>query len=513
MLSLIVLHRFGREQGGNFASIFALSLMPMLALGGFGIDYGTNLAVQAKAQNAVDATILTLGKLQTSVTDDELQRKADLQVRSLLIDSRVQSMAVTAKRDVDTIRVQLTGTTPTTLTKIMGFRSLPLRVSGTVKRGTGNLEVALVLDNTGSMKGAKLTNLKAAANDLVGSMFAEVDPAKPNSLKMAVVPFSMTVNVGSAYAKSAWMDTDAKSSIHKEVFAVKDATANRFTLFGNMKVNWAGCVESRPYPYDVREAPPTIATPDTLYVPFFAPDESDQDNDRVNDYMNDYPSGTWNQSSNDRTRQSQIAKYAKNSINVSASSTQAGTGYRYGPNSGCEIQPITRLTATKVTVTDAINAMTIIGDTNIAMGLLWGWHVLSPNAPFSDGVAYTDEKTQKFAILMTDGANQTATAASDNRSYYSGIGFVWANRLGTTSNDMAARTAAMDARTAELCTNMKAAGIQIYTVRVEVSQGTSDLLKNCASSPTMFYDVQNSANLTEVFRSIGSSINELRIYK
>ena len=71
----------------------------------------------------------------------------------------------------------------------------------------------------------------------------------------------------------------------------------------------------------------------------------------------------------------------------------------------------------------------------------------------------------------------------------------------------------MDARTAQLCTNMKSAGIQIFTVRVEVTDGTSDMLRNCASSPDMFYDVQNSSALNDVFASIGSQINELRIAK
>jgi Flp pilus assembly protein TadG len=507
--------RFRTNSDGNFAIIFALSMLPFVMVGGMGIDYGINVAVRQKAQNAVDATVLTLAKLSTTVSDQDLQSKADTQVRALLSDGRLRDGIVTAKRDGDTIRVEIVGNTRTPITSIAGFRQLPIDVTAVARRGSGNLEVALVLDNTGSMKGTKLANLKSAATSLAESMFKEVDPAKPNSLKMAVVPFSMTVNVGAGYANAAFMDVDAKSSIHKEIFAVKDATANRFSLFGKMKVAWAGCVETRPTPYDVQEQPPTSATPDTLYVPFFAPDESDNDGSAVNDYMSDYPSTvpSRSQSSNDRTRQGQVAKYGSNKVLPAASSTQSGTGYHYGPNSGCELQPLTRLTTTKATVTDAITAMTVLGDTNIATGLMWGWHVLSPNAPFSDGAPYTDEKTRKYVVLMTDGQNQSAPSSSDNQSYYSGIGFIWNNRIGTTSSDNATRTKYMDARTAQLCTNMKSAGIQIFTVRVEVTDGTSDMLRNCATSPDMFYDVKNSSALNDVFASIGSQINELRIAK
>ncbi|SEG70257.1 Flp pilus assembly protein TadG [Methylobacterium sp. 190mf] len=503
--------RFCTNRDGNFATIFALSVVPVVMVGGMGIDYGTNIAVRQKAQNAVDATVLTLAKLSTTTSDQDLQAKAETQVKALLSDRRLRNPVVTAKRDGDTIWVGILGNTPTSLTSIAGFSQMPVDVSAVVRRGSGNLEVALVLDNTGSMKGAKLANLKSAATSLVESMFREADPAKPNALKMAVVPFSMTVNVGSSYGNAGFMDVDAKSSIHKEIFAVKDATANRFSLFGKMKVAWAGCVETRPTPYDVQESPPTAAIPDTLYIPYFAPDESDNDNSAINDYMSDYPIGTRNQSSNNRTRQGQTAKYGSNRITTSSYDTQSGTGYRYGPNAGCEIQPLTRLTTTKATITDAVTAMTVIGDTNIATGLAWGWHVLSPNAPFADGAPYTDAKTRKYVVLMTDGQNQSAPSSSDNQSYYSGIGFIWNNRIGTTSSDNGTRTRYMDARTAQLCTNMKNAGIQIFTVRVEVNSGTSDMLRNCATSPDMFYDVQNSSALNDVFASIGSQINELRI--
>ncbi len=245
--------RFCTNRDGNFATIFALSVLPVVMVGGMGIDYGTNIAVRQKAQNAVDATVLTLAKLSTTTSDQDLQAKAETQVKALLSDRRLRNPVVTAKRDGDTIWVGILGNTPTSLTSIAGFSQMPVDVSAVVRRGSGNLEVALVLDNTGSMKGAKLANLKSAATSLVESMFREADPAKPNALKMAVVPFSMTVNVGSSYGNAGFMDVDAKSSIHKEIFAVKDATANRFSLFGKMKVAWAECVETRPTPYDVQE--------------------------------------------------------------------------------------------------------------------------------------------------------------------------------------------------------------------------------------------------------------------
>ena len=70
---------------------------------------------------------------------------------------------------------------------------------------------------------------------------------------------------------------------------------------------------------------------------------------------------------------------------------------------------------------------------------------------------------------------------------------------------------AIDSRLALLCTNMKNAGIVIYTVRVEVTTGSSSLLRNCATTPDKFYDVQSASNLTAVFSAIAGSIENLRI--
>ena len=71
----------------------------------------------------------------------------------------------------------------------------------------------------------------------------------------------------------------------------------------------------------------------------------------------------------------------------------------------------------------------------------------------------------------------------------------------------------MDAKLTTLCSNMKARGIVIYTVRVEVSSGDSSVLRGCASSNDKFYDVQDASQLTTVFNAIAGSIENLRILK
>ncbi|HEX5377825.1 MAG TPA: pilus assembly protein TadG, partial [Phenylobacterium sp.] len=281
-----------------------------------------------------------------------------------------------------------------------------------------------------------------------------------------------------------------------------DVQTDRFTMLKQMnKLPWEGCVEVRRQPYDVQETAPTPGTPATMFVPFFAPDEPDTPSGVYkNTYINDGGSGTWIQ------REQNHAKYSGAPTKIDS---------KHGPNAGCGMQPMIRLTSSTASIKTAINAMTAVGETNIPQGLVWGWHALSPNAPLADGAAYGTQHLRKIVILMTDGDNTMTDPGGSNmnRSNYGGLGYIWQNILGITSGSATARRTAMDNRLTLLCSNMKARDIVIYTVRVEVTSGSSTVLKNCASDPDKFYDVQDVAQLTAAFDSIAGSIDNLRISK
>jgi Flp pilus assembly protein TadG len=139
--------------------------------------------------------------------------------------------------------------------------------------GSSSVEVALVLDNSGSMGAASATeagtylgDLKVAARNLVSVVYAGAEGS--DKVKMSVVPFAASVNVGADNRAAAWIDGAADSSIHTENFA---EARRRFDLFNAMGVAWRGCVEARPAPFDVHDAPATGG--DTLFVPMFAVDE------------------------------------------------------------------------------------------------------------------------------------------------------------------------------------------------------------------------------------------------
>jgi Flp pilus assembly protein TadG len=513
---------FRKDDRGNVATIFALAMIPLIGMVGAAIDYGRVSQIRGKLADALDAGVLAVGS-QPTMSDTAAYAMVNNWVTAHMGTGLAANWHLDTVTQVNgAITATASGSVNMTLTHILGISSVPISVKSQVLHSIGKVEIALVLDNTGSMAGAKLTNLKSAATALVDQLVA----ASPNpaDVKIALVPFSMTVNVGSTYNAAAWLDTGALSPINDEIFTKASGTyhANRLTLFTQMGVAWGGCVESRQMPYDIQDTAPTTATPATLFTPFFAPDEPDskaKSGNRNGSWTsyNDYETDGTYSTTNWKVPQGAIAKYN----HAPSNGSNAPAGYGYGPNAGCSLAPLLRLsTGSSAQVKTAINAMTAIGDTNIPMGLVWGWHVLSPplanggDGIFGDGVPWNSTDWTKVVVLMTDGQNQNTPNSSPNDSYYSGIGYIWQNRIGVVAGSSdSQRQTALDNRLTALCTAMKAPAynVVIYTVRVEVNSGTSTVLSNCATDGDKFLDVQDSSKLTTAFQNIGASIQKLRL--
>ena len=504
----------GRDESGAAAIIFAVSLVLLapLTLGVFDLYIASNQ--RQKLQDALDAAALYAARssAQTEKDINEIGKKA----LAANLRAFTGSALISSQFTLDGAKVVGTAEmTPLALATGF-FQHGNVKASSEVLRAMDRLEVALVLDNTGSMSGTKMSTLKTSAKDLVDKLTAAAARSTATDpIRISLVPFSSTVRIYENVSVKnyntstrtgpgipTWIDSRAlgHNAAGKDIFTT--ANTDRFAILKSMKDNqvWGGCVESRRQPYDVQDTAPYSADKDSWFVPYFAPDEPDNGNSwwypsYVNDYIDDDTKGDfW-------TRQGNVGKY--NNAKPSGG----------GPNRGCDLEPVMRLTTDMTGLKSAIDDMEAAGNTNIPMGLVWGWHTLSPNAPFSDGVAYGTKHHRKIIILMTDGDNVASTANNENDSAYSGIGYIWQGLLGITSGSSSTRTQKMNERLALLCENIKKKDIVLYTVRVEVKSGDSALLRNCATDPDKFYDVQNVSQLGAAFDAIAGSIDNLRITK
>jgi hypothetical protein len=178
---------------------------------------------------------------------------------------------------------------------------------------------------------------------------------------MSLVPFSQTVKVDTTtFLNNGWMDINGQSSTAKLNF---NNNMYAFSVWASMSnKSWGGCLEARPNGYEELDTPPTAATPDTRWVPYFEPDGPDSS--AYSGYTTYTSDGT---TGNQETRLKRSAKYCGKSLN--------------NPNNDCNMQKILPLTSNKITLLSYVNGMVATGYTHIAIGAGWGWRTLSPEAP------------------------------------------------------------------------------------------------------------------------------------
>ncbi len=446
--------------------------------------------------------------------------------------------------------------------------------------------------------------------DTIAGQAAQVKQVtKP--VQFALVPFAASVNVGPAMSDQAWMDRDGISPIHHENFdwsafttstklvtkiggiyykkgtgwgAEQNQKMTRFQLFNDLTrtvsetwnaqqtcsayksngscktwvggydytygsyASWAGCVESRPSPYNTDDTKPSSSTPATLFVPMFAPDETDLKDSS----SRSAPTNWWSDlttSTNNTTRQTYTLKY----YTPAAYGTSAATGST-GPNASCTTKPITPLTdiskaAGLTSIKSAIDAMAAGGATNVPEGLAWGWRTVSGGAPFEEGRPDSEKGNDKAVIVLTDGENTYYTPSSlgsndlaANKSTYSSYGYAGRTPPGysyprlfqgvpatinKTDYSNANYTKALNAQFATVCANAKAAKVLLLTVALDLDPKNSveksqiDALESCASDsrfrkgpdgkPAKLFWNATGGVLADTFKEIANELSNLRI--
>jgi Flp pilus assembly protein TadG len=507
------LRRALRDRRGNVALIFALCLVPVVLVIGVAVDLGNAQRVRAQLQDATDSAVLAVARDGLKLTDAQLAPEANAYLKASYRYSQVPYAITNLTFDRTTVTAVLdtSASVPTSFMQIVGITTVPIKAHA-VSKGLG-FEIALVLDTSGSMAdyaGAtrKIDALKTAATTFLNSMFG----TQPTSQRVSIgmVPFATNVRVMPAGSSApAWLDTTGAATYAFDDFDVN--TVSAWAMFGKLSnTKWGGCVMTRAAPYDVDDTAPAGST---LFRPWFAPDEPDTtlgSGFGATTYPNNYISDTGGTCSgstygkSDNWRQERTCKY-KSAV------PRAG----YGPNYLCDSAAITPLTGTRATLDTAVAALNAAGNTNILEGLMWGWRVLSPTAPFTEGKAYTAGNNRKVIILMTDGQNNYGgwnSSVNPNYSSYFTYGYAKDGHIGQTIYDNNALNALLDTKTLAACANAKAKGIVIYTIGFGAGATVSqNLLRNCASDPSYFYQPATSADLQPVFLAIAESINRLRL--
>jgi Mg-chelatase subunit ChlD len=285
--------------------IFGLLAIVLVAASGAVVDFTATEQARSRAQTALDSASLGMQPTiyNTGVTAATIKPRA----QSLLLERLAEdggswiacasastrppcaSVDNVAVNTIDgTLRLESTIRVGTAFVGLIGIPTMQAKLVSEATRKRLNIEVAMVLDNSGSMaQSNRMPNLKTAANNAVDILFG-ANETLPNVF-IGVVPFTEFVNVGTASRDKPWMDRNGINEVSRQNFdndANPDSPVprpgpsvgpvNRFNLYDAMpNVSWRGCVEARKSPYDTDDTVPTTSAPDTLFTPLFGPDEPD----------------------------------------------------------------------------------------------------------------------------------------------------------------------------------------------------------------------------------------------
>lgn len=464
----VSLFKFLRQTSGTAAVAFGLMLPVIVGAVGMSLDLGRGYLVKSRLQHALDAAALAVA----GSTGDEAALRERLQqffdtnyppnvlgfTYNLDMEIVGQDVRVWANASYDTVFMHFLG----------GDETIVMTQETVVTKEVSGLEVALVLDNTGSMSytpdGAAESNMEAlrgAAQTFVDTLTS--DGTDTYGIKIGIVPFANSVNVGKY---GLGLNPDDTPYDDGSEFVTLPAGVS-YTADPNSSTNWYGClIEHNAAGWD---------------------EDIDTNDPYPQDVSDDYE-GPWD-----------IYQYGSYRTTCTGSGRRrvCTTAWRVSsPNNSCPRATILPLSSDYDEITATIASMQAHGYTLGNVGTEWGYKLLSPEKPFTEGAAWDSNTWRKAIIIMTDGEN----TKEGNYSYF------WRdskNQLSTTD---------YDDRFLEVCTQLKENNVTVYTITFQSGGAVNqELFESCATSPSHYFHAPTQDELRQHFSTISGQLSNLHI--
>jgi Flp pilus assembly protein TadG len=479
------LKRFREDISGNYAIIFAVSLVPLLAAVGTSVDYAGAMQTKTRLHDSNDAAAFFAAT--------SYRKKGTLPNQSEVLDFVASNFAsapgepepTIIEMKVDGGKLYLTSRVvrPLAIMQVLGQEDFVINTQSVVNVGDDeDLEIALVLDTTESMRAdsgssttdldpdgthyltydnnvSRMSALKFAAMRFTDTIF-ENDGGQ-NRTRIAVVPFANYVNVGTDKRGASWLnvpnDTAATGQtchLEKKIISTYDCEQTSYVrdgatipttqckheyapeeevCYATGESVWRGCVGSRDEPLNLRDASPS-------------------------------------------------------------------TQFQGLMNVWCTT-PMKSLSSVKTEVLSTIsNLWDPYHSTYIPEGVMWGMRVLSSQAPFTEVKASTQfKKVRKIMVLMTDGDNQAVANVPDAPTH---------RGLNPSDSDYSEKRNKTDSWTLRACTEAKNADIEVFTISfgTDISTQARSIVKSCATDAKHYFDAKDAAALNAAFQAIAATV-------
>jgi Flp pilus assembly protein TadG len=457
---------FLRHQSGNVAIMFGLSSFGIAAMAGVAMDYSSASNARTALAAAADAAALAGATTRGTASAREVVARATFETnlqRSPIDGSYLPTYrAIEENGRIVGYSVGVSGSISSRFGAFYGRTTVDVDLLAEARAGgSGPVDIALVLDTTASMQGARIDGLKSAVNMLLDEIGAS--DLATGSVRLGVVPFAQYVNVGMSNRNAPWISVPADYQV---------PVTNTCAL-GYAQTGETNCRDVYVPPYSCTNDGVTSTCPGYTYRQCDPVYSSTQTNICTSS------GGNW------------VRWYGCVGARPSPLNLQDANYSTRIPglmDTWCAT-PVQPLTMDVSSVRATVNGLTTYGDTYLPAGLVWGWRLLSAGEPFA--VALNGgQPTKKFMILVTDGRN---TRSVDGQ-WHSGTN-------GAQSN----------IETRSVCQNIAAdttTGTQVFTIAFEMDGlDTKTILQECATrTKGAFYDARDVAALrsalSDTLRSI-----------
>jgi Flp pilus assembly protein TadG len=257
--------KFLKDRKGGVAPLLALSIIPIMGTVGASVDYSRASDTRNAMQAALDSTALMLSKDAQTMSTADIASRATTLFNTNFHRPASTTVSVTTTLSNPSpgsfvLHMQGDSSVNTTFTRVLGQSEIPITASSDVVWGIKKLNLALVLDNTGSMaQNGKMTALKEAAHNLLTTMKSAAQ--NDGDVRVSIVPFATDVNVGTDNASASWVDWQDWDAAHGSNQTVN---GNRTWVPASHSV-WNGCIQDRDQNSDIRNTAPVAGSTSTMF--------------------------------------------------------------------------------------------------------------------------------------------------------------------------------------------------------------------------------------------------------
>ncbi|MEP4037267.1 MULTISPECIES: pilus assembly protein TadG-related protein [unclassified Pseudophaeobacter] len=505
------LRAFRRDDDGAMTYPTIAFLLMMLGIGGIGVDFMRMERDRTHLQATLDRAVLAAADLDQTL-DGKLVVQDYLNKAGLGEYYSPENVVVDdATLGRKSVSASVTSTFEAHLLKFSNGSDMPIYAASKAEESIDNLEISLVLDVSGSMRGSRLSNLKVAAKDFIETMVANTEDGK---MSISIVPYATQVSVSddlmaqfnttgvNAFANCINFDGSDFNTTAMPLSATYERTMHfdpwyryRKTPLGNYHINNEVC-DTENY----REV--LVMEKDETKLKNFIQALQAWGNTSIDIGMK------WGTALLDPSTQPAIANLTTGSDVPDVFSNRP---FAHNDPDADTLKIVVLMTDGQNTSQYFIDSPYRSGASDIYYDTRrtdeWGYSYY--NAYRSSSKKYYQRYTGRWEYDPRGGSNYAHRLTYPELFSYTSVRWV-RDYLVNRSFVEAHGNSTKNARTKAICDAAKAQGITVYTIGFEAPSNGRAVLRDCASTDAHFYDV-DGLEIKEAFKSIATSIRQLRL--